>query len=90
MPGATADRTPAAEKGGDAMQEQVRYYITKSGEEPTVRSVKVAVSPADLQRPYELEAPAGESPAVLDRDQDSKTGVQRLVSGAIRKRPRRN
>ena len=26
------------------MQERIRYYITKSGEEPTVRSVKVAKS----------------------------------------------
>jgi hypothetical protein len=27
------------------MQERIRYYITKSGEELTVRSVKVAKSP---------------------------------------------
>ena len=46
------------------MQEPIRYYITKCGEEPTVRSVKVAVSPADLERPRDLEAPADESPAV--------------------------
>ncbi len=32
------------ERGGVSMQERVRYYITKSGEEPTVRSVKVARS----------------------------------------------
>ena len=30
------------EKGGASMQERIRYYITKSGEELTVRSVKVA------------------------------------------------
>ena len=30
------------EKGGAFMQERIRYYITKSGEELTVRSVKVA------------------------------------------------
>jgi hypothetical protein len=30
------------EKGGATMQERIRYYITKSGEELTVRSVKVA------------------------------------------------
>ena len=29
------------------MQEPIRYYITKSGEEPTVRSVKVAQSPPE-------------------------------------------
>jgi hypothetical protein len=32
----------ALEKGGASMQERIRYYITKSGEELTVRSVKVA------------------------------------------------
>ena len=30
------------EKGGASVQERIRYYITKSGEELTVRSVKVA------------------------------------------------
>ena len=31
------------------MQEPIRYYITKRGEEPTVRSVKVAQSPPEAK-----------------------------------------
>lgn len=69
------------------MQEPIRYYITKRGEEPTVRSVKVAQSaPEDEDR----VAPSADSTA------ESKTAerpvpaparaVKRLVKGAIRGR----
>jgi hypothetical protein len=69
------------------MQDPVRYYITKRGEEPTVRSVKVAQS-----------APDGEDRVVSSADTtaESKTperpapaparAVERLVKGAIRGR----
>ena len=46
------------------MQEPIRYYITKRGEEPTVRSVKVAQSaPEDEDRVVPNADPAAESKA---------------------------
>jgi hypothetical protein len=69
------------------MQDPVRYYITKRGEEPTVRSVKVAQS-----------APEGEDRVAPSTDStpESKArervvpaparAVERLVKGAIRGR----
>jgi hypothetical protein len=70
------------------MQEPIRYYITNRGEEPTVRSVKVAQS-----------APEGEDhevPSTTDLSAESKVSerpapaparaVERLVKGAIRGR----
>ena len=69
------------------MQEPIRYYITKHGEEPTVRSVKVAqsapegedrVAPSD-DATEELKAPERPAPAPAK-------AVERLVKGAIRGR----
>ena len=69
------------------MQDPIRYYITKRGEEPTVRSVRVAQS-----------APEGEDGVApsADTPDESKTperpaptpakAVERLVKGAIRGR----
>ena len=69
------------------MQDPVRYYITKRGEEPTVRSVKVAQSaPEDDDRAAanpdstdETNAPERPAPAPT-------RAVERLVKGAIRGR----
>ena len=82
-------RKTVPEKGGASMQEPIRYYITKRGEEPTVRSVKVAQSaPEDEDRVApnadavdESRAPERPAPA------PAKT-VKRLVKGAIRGRMR--
>ena len=69
------------------MQDPVRYYITKRGEEPTVRSVKVAqsapegedrVAPSAETTP-ESDAPERPAPAPA-------RAVERLVKGAIRER----
>jgi hypothetical protein len=69
------------------MQEPIRYYITKRGEEPTVRSVKVAQS-----------APEGEDRVTPKEDGDTEPkaskrpvpaparAVERLVKSAIRGR----
>lgn len=71
------------------MQEPIRYYITKRGEEPTVRSVKVAkgvpegedpVAPSD-DTMAESKAPKRPAPAPA-------RAVERLVKGAIRGRMR--
>jgi hypothetical protein len=68
------------------MQDPVRYYITKRGEEPTVRSVKVAQSaPEDEDR----VAPSADSTAEKAPERPAPTparAVERLVRGAIRGR----
>ena len=69
------------------MQEPIRYYITKRGEEPTVRSVKVAQSPPEgedrvaptADATDESKAPERPAPAPIN-------AVERLVKGAIRGR----
>ncbi len=69
------------------MQDSIRYYITKRGEEPTVRSVKVAQGVPEGEEPVapsedaatESKAPERPVPA------PAKT-VGRLVKGAIRGR----
>ena len=71
------------------MQERIRYYITKSGEEPTVRSVKVAQCVPEGEDPV---APSAES-AVESKAPERPTpapakAVERLVKGAIRGRTR--
>ena len=69
------------------MQEPIRYYITKRGEEPTVRSVKVAQNaPEDEDR----VAPSADSPAESKAPErpaptPART-VERLVKSAIRGR----
>jgi len=52
------------------MQDPIRYYITKRGEEPTVRSVKVAQGVPEGEDPI---APS-EEPAA-----ESKTGTQEVA-----------
>jgi hypothetical protein len=69
------------------MQQPIRYYITKSGEEPTVRSVKVARSASDVDLRDELEVKrAIESQATASNGTERRRSVKRLVAGAIRKR----
>jgi hypothetical protein len=77
-----------SEKGGASMQERTRYYITKSGEEPTVRSVKVAKSSpegddSDVSSPDAATAPEAPAKPISA----PARAVQRLVHGAVRGRP---
>jgi hypothetical protein len=69
------------------MQEPIRYYITKRGEEPTVRSVKVAQSAPEGEDRVTPSADAAAEPKVPKRPAPTpaKT-VERLVKGAIRGR----
>ena len=65
------------------MQERIRYYITKSGEEPTVRSVKVAKgSPErdDLDAAIPSAAAESKSP----HDANRSPGDGRAVPGKWR------
>ena len=69
------------------MQERIRYYITKRGEEPTVRSVRVSQSaPAGEDRGASSADPADESKAPERRAPAAARAVERLVKDAIRGR----
>jgi hypothetical protein len=81
------DREAVPEKGGLSMQERIRYYITKRGEEPTVRSVKVAQrAPEDEGLVAPNADPAVESKAPERSTPAPARAVERLVRGAIRGR----
>lgn len=69
------------------MQDPVRYYITKRGEEPTVRSVKVAQSaPEDEDRVAPSADSTAEANALEPPALTPARAVERLVKGAIRGR----
>lgn len=68
------------------MQQPTRYYITKSGEESTVRSVRVTQNPVAGKDETETNATI---PAEIQTKHDgpeARSGVKGLVQGAIRKR----
>ena len=68
------------------MQEPIRYYITKRGEEPTVRSVKVAKSSPEGEERFAPSADAAE-PETLEQPAPAPArAVKRLVTDAIRGR----
>jgi hypothetical protein len=69
------------------MQEPIRYYITKRGEEPTVRSVKVAQSVPEGDDAVAPSADAAAKPNAPERPAPAPaTAVERLVKSAIRGR----
>jgi len=68
------------------MQEPIRYYITKRGEEPTVRSVKVAQSAPEGEDSVAPSADAAEPKAPERPAPAPARAVERLVKGAIRGR----
>jgi len=71
------------------MQKPIRYYITKRGEEPTVRSVKVALSAAEAEDRVPRDANATD-PAVSAKRESLRrldgASVRRLVKHAVRRR----
>ena len=69
------------------MQKPIRYYITKSGEEPTVRSVRVALGSSEAN--IEPEASTAQSePIVVARHAPAASAaeVTRRVKEAFRRR----
>lgn len=70
------------------MQQPVRYYITKSGEEPTVRSVKVAQTAIVAKELSDLsESPPNGEISAPDRGAETPVqGVRGHVQEVIRKR----
>ena len=69
------------------MQDPIRYYITKRGEEPTVRSVKVAQGAPEGEERVAPTADAAAEPKTSRRPAPAPArAVERLVKGAIRGR----
>ena len=69
------------------MQEPIRYFITKCGEEPTVRSVKVAQSAPESEDGVTPSADAVVEPKAPESPPPAPaSAVERLVKGAIRGR----
>ena len=69
------------------MQDPVRYYITKRGEEPTVRSVKVAQGAPEGEDRVVPNADAVAEPKAPERPAPaSGRAMEWLVKGAIRGR----
>lgn len=71
------------------MQQPIRYYITKSGDEPTVRSVRVAREEPRLKDRDDLASKHGAdatSASVSPEVSGRRQGVKRLVQSAIRRR----
>ena len=67
------------------MQQPTRYYITKSGEEPTVRSVRVEQLAASAGCDEPRRATAAEATVTVECAEQRRT-VKDLVQGAINKR----
>lgn len=68
------------------VQKPVRYYITKSGDQPTVRSVAVALPVAERDARAEHGATAPAVVAAPDGAERSG-GVTSRVKSAIKRRP---
>jgi hypothetical protein len=68
------------------MQKPTRYYITKSGEEPTVRSVLVEKPAVPVTFEEARRAQMVEANASAENAEQRRT-VKDLVQGAIQKRP---
>ena len=69
------------------MQEAIRYYITKRGDEPTVRSVKVALGAEADEQVREDATTADAARQANDApSRRSRKDVGRLVKKAVRKR----
>jgi hypothetical protein len=79
-------RVAAPEKGGASMQKPIRYYITKSGEEPTVRSVRVALGADESRVEPETSAAEAETRVVDRHSPVPAVAVRRRVKDAIRRR----
>ena len=68
------------------MQKPIRYYITKSGEEPTVRSVRVAQGANEPRVEAEASAAPTEAVAANRIAPAPAAEVTRRVKDAIRRR----
>ena len=67
------------------MQKPIRYYITTSGEEPTVRSVHVALGQSEPRVESETSALTSESPLAERPVAAPAAEVTRRVKDVIRR-----
>ena len=66
------------------MQKPIRYYITKDGDEPTVRSVEVALgTPEVADTPDIVSPPNPESQGARRSVVGPVRGVKRLVKESV-------
>jgi hypothetical protein len=76
----------AAKKGGEPMQKPIRYYITKEGEEPMVRSVEVALGSPDIVVEPEFVTTSQPETSRSRRSMVGPVrGVKRLVTESVRR-----
>ena len=68
------------------MQQPTRYYITKSGEEPIVRSVRVEKPAVRVTLDDARHLQVTENASVIECVEERRT-VKDLVQGAILKNP---
>lgn len=69
------------------MQQPIRYYITKSGDEPTVRSVKVALGATVPEERPEARAANPVAPSATTQEAAVESGgVKQIVRDVIRRR----
>lgn len=73
------------------MQKPIRYYITKDGEEPTVRSVEVALGTPEVTDAAEFATTSQPESSTSRRTVGGPVrGVKRLVKESVRRQlPRR-
>jgi hypothetical protein len=72
------------------MQKPIRYYITKDGEEPTVRSVEVALGRPEAAEVGELVTTMPTESATSRRPMAGPVrGVRRLVRETVRRQAKR-
>ena len=67
------------------MQKPIRYYITKSGDEPTVRSVRVELGESDPRVEVEPTVPSPDATLAKRLAAAPATEVRRRVKDAIRR-----
>lgn len=71
------------------MRQPIRYYITKSGEEPTVRSVRIALGAGEGADCARDDSMATDDPPTQSRESRNRrhgAKVGRLMKQAVRKR----
>jgi hypothetical protein len=68
------------------MQKPIRYYITKDGEEPTVRSVEVALGVPEVSDASEFATTLQPDTSKMRRSMvGPMRGVKRLVTDSVRR-----
>lgn len=78
-------------KGGMSMQQPTRYYITRSGDEPTLRSVRISQQPGEHARGTDADLVKADSRSIAPDESGTPTPthgstVKERLQEVIRKR----